>query len=119
MWVYLLKNKSEVLSRFKEWKVQVELASGFKLKAIRTDNGGEYTSKDFREFLQSEGVRHERTVPKSPEQNGVSERMNRTLMECVRAMLSDSKLPKKFWGEALGTATYIMSNSSSGYYDPI
>ena len=56
----------------------VEKSSGEKIKTLRSDNGGEYTSKD---FFKKNGIRHERTVPKTPEQNGVAERMNRTLVE--------------------------------------
>ena len=80
---------------------------GHCVKTIRTDNGGKYTSKEFEEYLCEEGVRHELTIPKCPEQNGVAERTNRTLVEMVRAMLADSKLPKTFWAEALATAVYL------------
>ena len=69
---------------------RVERSTGRKLKTLRTDNGGEYVSVDFETCLKKEGVRHELTVPKSPEQNGVSERVNRTLVEAVRSMLADS-----------------------------
>lgn len=90
-----------------EWKTMVEKSTGHNVKTLRTDNGGEYTSREFEDYLKKEGIRHEYTVPKTPEQNGVAERMNRTLVETVRAMLSDSKLPKKFWAEALSTASYV------------
>ena len=59
------------------------------------DNGGEYTSHVFEEHLSSHGIRHETTVPKTPEQNGTAERFNRTLLESIRAMLGDSRLPKR------------------------
>ena len=81
----------------------VEKSSGEKIKTLRYDNGSEYTSKEFEDYLKKNGIRHECTVPKTPEQNGVAERMNRTLVENVRAMLSDSK----FWAEALSTASYV------------
>ena len=61
--------------------------------------------------MKKEGVRHELTVPKTPEQNGVAERMNRTLVETTRSMLADSKLPQKFWAEALSTAVYLRNRS--------
>lgn len=89
----------------------VEKFTGKNIKVLRTDNGGEYTSKEFENYLKKEGIKHEYTVPKTPEQNGVAERMNRTLVEMVRSMLSDSKLPKKFWAEALSTASYIRNRS--------
>ena len=85
----------------------VERSTSQKLKAIRTDNGGEFTSTEFEAYLRAEGVKHELTIPKNPEQNGVAERMNRTLVETVRSMLSCTNLPHKFWGEALSTAAYL------------
>ena len=69
-----------------------------KVKTLRTDNGGEYTSTEFETYLKNERIRHELTVPKTPEQNGVAERLNRnrTLVEMARSTLLDVKLPKKF-----------------------
>ena len=84
---------------------------GKKIKIIRTTNGGEHTSNEFAQYLKNEGIRHEYTIPKSLEQNGVSERMNRTLLELVRTMLIDSGLPHKFWAEALSTACYLKNRS--------
>ena len=72
VWVYPLKHKDEVFQRFVEWKTLVEKASGHKLKVLRTDNGREYSSVKFKDYLKSEGIGHERTVPKTPEQNGVA-----------------------------------------------
>ena len=111
VWVYVLKRKVQVFERFLEWKALVEKSTGRKLKALRTDNGGEYTSTEFETYLKKEGVRHELTVPKTPEQNGVAERMNRTLVETTRSMLGYSKLPHKFWAEALSTAVYLRNRS--------
>lgn len=74
--MYPLKHKSEVFDRFLEWKAMVEKTSGHKLKVLRTDNSGEFTSTKFEEFLKSEGIHHECTIPKTPEQNGVAERLN-------------------------------------------
>ena len=73
VWVYPLKTKDEVFERFLEWKALVENVSGKKLKRLRTDNGGEYTSKKFEAHLKSCGIQREKTVPKTPEQNGVAE----------------------------------------------
>ena len=86
----------------------VERSTGRKL---RTDNGGEYTSREFKSYLRTEGVRHELTVPKTPEQNGIAERMNRTLVESVHSMLADAQSPHKFWAEALSTAVYLQNRS--------
>jgi len=106
-WVYIIKTKDEVFEVFKDFKTLVENQFNAKVKTFRSDNGGEYTSNVFRDYLKKEGIRHETTIPKTPEQNGVAERMNRTLLECVRAMLSDSTLPKTFWAEAVSTAVYL------------
>ena len=111
VWIYILKNKSEVFKKILEWKCMVEKSRGEKIKTLRADNGGECTLKKFEDYLKKNGIRHERTVPKTPEQNGVAERRNRRLRETVRAMLSDSKLPKKFWAEALSTASYVRNRS--------
>ena len=89
----------------------MELESSFKLKTLHTDNGGEDTSNEFNEFPKREGIKYECSVPKTPEQNGVAERLNRTLIETVRAMLSSSRLPRKFWAEALSTAVYLKNRS--------
>ena len=85
----------------------VEKSTGKKLKTFRTDNGGEYTSKKFEEFLQSEGIRQEYTIPKTSEQNGVTERLNRTLVESAHSMLLDARLKHEFRAEAVSTAVYI------------
>ena len=107
VWVYFLKYKSEVLSKFLEWKALVERMSDYRLKILRTDNGDEYTSNEFSSYLKVEGIRHEFTIPKTPEQNGVAERLNRTLVESVRSVLIDGQLPHKFWAEALSTAVFL------------
>ena len=111
VWVYILKNKSQVFEKFAQWKALVENLHRCKIKTLRSDNGGEYTSNEFTAYLKQEGIRHELTVPKTPQQNGVAERMNRTLVEIVRSMLSDAKLPKNFWAEALSTAVYLHNRS--------
>lgn len=105
VWVYFLKNKHEVFEKFLEWKAMVEKQYGTRIKTLRTDNGGEYKSGQFTTFLKKEGIRHELTVPKNPEQNGVAERINRTLMEMARSTLYNMR--KDFWAEALSTAAYI------------
>ena len=109
-WVYSLKSKDQVFDRFLEWKALVENSSGKRLKTLRTDNGGEYVSNKFDSYLKEEGIHHELTVPKIPEQNGVAERLNRTLVEIARSMLLDAKLPKKYWGEAVCTAVYLKND---------
>ncbi len=81
---------------FSEWKALVERQSKQKLKAFRT---GEYTSNAFEKYLRDEGIRHEKTIPKTPQQNGVAERLNRTLVESAS---------KQYWAEAVSMAVYLM-----------
>ena len=81
-----------------------------KLKCIRTDNGGEYCGP-FDEYCKHQGIRHQKTPPKTPQLNGLAERMDRTLMERVRCFLSEAKLPNSFWGEALLTVAHVINLS--------
>ena len=111
VWVYTLKHKSEIFEKFTDWKSMVEKSSGMKVKVQRTDHGGEHTSKEFEQYLKKQGTQHELTAPKTPQQHGVAERMNRTLVEIIRSILTDSELPKRFWAEVLSTATYLRKRS--------
>ena len=105
--VYFLKKKSELLQKFKEFVAAVENHTGKRIKIIRTDNGGEYVSNEFKQFCIDRGIKREVTIPMTPQQNGVSERMNRTIIESARSMLHHAKLPSYFWAEAVNTAVYI------------
>ena len=105
--VYPMKHKSEVLEKFKEWEAAVTNQADCKIKTLRTDNGGEYTSTEFEDFLKEKGIRHETTVPHSPQQNGVAERMNRTLQEAALSMILHAGLSKAFWAEAVCNAAYV------------
>uniref|UniRef100_A0A1X7SX39 Integrase catalytic domain-containing protein n=1 Tax=Amphimedon queenslandica TaxID=400682 RepID=A0A1X7SX39_AMPQE len=111
MFRYVLKHKSQVFQYFKEWKAKVERETGRVIKTLCSDNGGEYTSTEFQSYLKAEGITHECSVPKSLEQNGEAERLNRTLMKAVRSMLVGSQLPQRSWVEALSTAVYLRNRS--------
>ncbi|CAL5376159.1 unnamed protein product [Camellia sinensis] len=113
LWVYFLKTKDEVFQHFQEFHAIVERETGKKLKCLRTDNGGEYTSNAFAAYCASRGIRHETTVHGTSQHNGVAERMNRTIMERVRCMLRMAKLPKSFWVEVARTACYLINRSPS------
>ena len=102
-----MRKKSETFEKFKEFENSVTNESGCNIGTLRTDNGGEYISNEFEEYLKARGIRHELTVPHSPQQNGVAERMNRTLMESATTMIAHAKLPNSFWAEAVATASYI------------
>ncbi|XP_059294564.1 uncharacterized protein LOC132047552 [Lycium ferocissimum] len=112
MYLYMLHNKSEVLEAFKVFKAEVEKQCGKQIKIVRTDRGGEYYGRytehgqaqgPFAKFLQENGIFAQHTMPGSPDQNGVAERRNRTLLDMVHSMLSSSKLPKSLWIDALKT----------------
>ena len=109
--VYFIRSKSEVFSKFVEYVSRVENETGLRVRAIRTDNGGEYTSQNFNKFCTDKGIMHQFTNPYTPEQNGVSERLNRTLIESARSMLYHAKMPLKFWAESVNTAVYLHNRS--------
>ncbi|RDX91760.1 hypothetical protein CR513_26204, partial [Mucuna pruriens] len=102
--------KDQVLEKFKQFQALVERQSGKKVKCIRSDNGGEYCGP-FDVYCKQQGIRHEKTPPKTPQLNGLVERMNRTLIKRVRCMLSEARLPKHLWGETLYTAVHVINLS--------
>ena len=110
---YTMKKRSQALEYFKQWLAMAETQTGRKLKAFRSDNAGEYMSDEFEAFLISKGIRQNPTVPHNPHQNGVAERLNRTLVELVRSMLHHKSLPKHFWAEALAVAVYVRNRVTS------
>ena len=112
-WVYMLKTKNQVFETFQKFHALVERETDRKLKCLRSDNGGEYTSHEFENYCARHGIRHVKTVPGTPQHNGVAERMNRTIVEKVRCMLKMSDLPKSFWAEAVKTAVYLINRSPS------
>lgn len=113
VWVYFLKTKDEAFEKFVDSVSLVENHSEKKVKTLRTDNGLEFCNRQFDDYCTSKGIQRHRTCVYTPQQNGVAERMNRTIMEKVRTMLSDSGLPKKFWTEATHTATVLINKTPS------
>ncbi|PNF37230.1 Retrovirus-related Pol polyprotein from transposon TNT 1-94 [Cryptotermes secundus] len=107
VFVYFIKSKSEVFTVFCNFKALVENQVGKTIKALRTDNGGEYISKHFSDYLEQNGIEHHVTVPYNPQQNGLAERVNRSLCEMARCLMSEAKCNKRMWAEAINTATYI------------
>ncbi|CAL8135751.1 unnamed protein product [Prunus armeniaca] len=108
-WIYFLRYKSEVLNGFKKFKATVELQSGYKLKKIRSDGGGEYTFNEFNKFCEDMGMERQLTVSYSPQQNGVAERKSRTIMEMAKCMMIKKKMPLEFWAEVVNTAVYVQN----------
>ena len=108
-YIYLMRHKSEALDMFKEFKTVVENHRGKSIKSLRSDRGGEYLSGDFRQFLKDHGIESQLSAPGQPQQNGVAERRNRTLLDMVRSMMSYASLPNSFWRYALDTAQYVLN----------
>lgn len=107
--VELLREKSETFGKFKEYVQMCKTMFNSKPKFIRTDRGGEYIDNDFVNYMKTEGIQYNRTAPSTPQQNGVAERKNRTLIEMARCMLIGSGMAKTFWGEAVVMANYIQN----------
>uniref|UniRef100_A0ACD5XBE3 Uncharacterized protein n=1 Tax=Avena sativa TaxID=4498 RepID=A0ACD5XBE3_AVESA len=113
VWPYFLKHKSDVFDAFKKWKVMVEKQTEKKVKVLRTDNGMEFYSNEFEEFCSNDGMIRHHTIPYTPQQNGVAERMNRTIISRARCMLSNAGMHRRFWAEAANTACYLINRSPS------
>ena len=108
-YVYLMHKKSETFGKFKEFMAEAEKQLGKSLRTLRSDRGGEYLDTEFKDHLLEHGILSQLTAPGTPQQNGVAERRNRTLLDMVRSMMSYSSLPISFWGYALQTAVYILN----------
>lgn len=109
VFVYFLKEKSQVVNTFIGFKNLVENQMGKKIKIFRTDNGTEYCNKRLVNFLNENGIQHQRTNVYTPQQNGTAERMNRTLIEKARCLLYDADLPLCYWAEAINMAAYLVN----------
>ena len=111
--MYPIRRKADILTVFKTFKAWVELESEKMIKCSRIDNRGEYTSDEFANFYQHESFKSQLTIAYTPQQNGVAERMNETLLEITRAMLKAIGLGKPLWVEAVKTACYVINRSLS------
>lgn len=109
--IYFLHKKSETEDKLKEFVAMVKTKFGRKPGIIRSDRGGEYIGNNVKRYLGEMGIQTQFTAPYSPQQNGVAERKNRSLMEMARCMLTDSGLPKSLWAEAVNTANYIQNRT--------
>ncbi|GJS96809.1 zinc finger, CCHC-type containing protein [Tanacetum coccineum] len=108
MWAYFLTSKDQAFSTFKEFRQQIEMEMRMKLRMLRTDRGGEFTSNEFTKYCKENGIARQLTAPYSPQQNGVVERRNRTWIT-RRSMMKAMKLPLTFWAEAVRHAIYILN----------
>ena len=111
-----MKQKSKAFEKFKEFRAKVENQLGKRIKAIRSDRGGEYLLGDFKDYLTQNGIVSQLTTPGTPQQNGVAERRNKTLLEIVRSMMSYLTLPISFWGYALNTTIHLLNLVPSKYF---
>nr|GEV66804.1 ribonuclease H-like domain-containing protein [Tanacetum cinerariifolium] len=108
-WVYFLKSKDETTPILKDFIRQAENQFNHKVKTIRSDNGTEFKNHDLIEFYGLKGIKREYNNARTLQQNGVTERKNKTLIEAARTMLADSLLPTTFWVEAVNTACYVLN----------
>jgi len=110
---YFMERKSEVFRCFQEFHASVERSTGKKIKALRSDGGGEYQGKQFQDYLRRFGIQSQCTVPYTPQENGIAERQNRTLLNKVLSMMSAVNALKSFWVLAYQTAIYLRNRSPS------
>ena len=116
VWAFALKSKSQVLDIFKFFHAYVEKGTRRKLKCARADNGSEYKGP-FEQYCRSYGISLEKTVPKTPQQNGITERMYKIIEERINCMISDAKLHKSFWAEVMRTTVDLIIISPSALLD--
>ncbi|KAM0826297.1 hypothetical protein ACQ4PT_068956 [Festuca glaucescens] len=117
MWLEVIKAKSDAYRTFCKIKAATEAVGDCRLRAFRSDRGGEFNSGDFRQLCDTSGIRHFTTAPYSPQQNGVVERRNQTVVEMARCLLKSMHMPSRFWGEAVRTAVYILNRSPTRALD--
>ncbi|GKC57101.1 putative ribonuclease H-like domain-containing protein [Tanacetum coccineum] len=108
-WVFFLASKDETCGILKNFITEIENLVDKKVKIIRCDNGTKFKNRVMNEFCEQKGINREYSVARTPQQNGVAERRNRTLIEAARTMLADFKLPSTFWAEAVNTACYVLN----------
>ena len=109
MWVYFLKKKNDVFENFKKWKALVENEIRKKLKCLRLDNGGEYCSKSLKDYCSINRMRRKKTILRTPQGNGLYERMNRIIMESARSMRFHTGLPLHFWVDVVNIFVYLIN----------
>ena len=112
-----MKNKFVAFAKFKKWKAEVENQIGRKIKCLKSDNGIEYKDGEFLKFCEEHGIKKHFTIRRTPQQNGMAERLNRTIGEIARCLRLNVGLPKVFWVEAVNMACYILNRSPRAMLD--
>jgi transposase InsO family protein len=107
--VFLLKDKLETQGTLKRFLKKAQNEFELKVNKIRSDNGSEFKNLQVEGFLEEEGIKHEFSAPYTPQQNGVVERKNKTLIDMARMMLGEFKTPERFWSEAVNTACHTIN----------
>nr|GEV31876.1 hypothetical protein [Tanacetum cinerariifolium] len=108
-WVFFLATKDETSPILKIFITCLENQLSLKVKLIRSDNGTVFKNNDLNQLCGMKGIKREFSVPRTPQQNGIVERKNKTLIEATRTMLADLLLPIPFWAEAVNTACYVQN----------
>lgn len=108
-----MREKGEAFDKFRKFKAIVEKEFGTVIKTLRTDRGCEFVSNEFRIFCESNGITRHLTAPYTPQQNGVVERQNQTLLNMTRSILKHMELPIYLWGEAVRHATYLINRDAT------
>jgi len=108
-WVKFLKSKDDSYDVFRKFCIQVQSEKELNILKVRSDHGGEFENEPFKIFCEKHGIVHEFSSPRTPQQNGVVERKNRSLQEMARAMIHENNLAKRFWAEAVNTACYVQN----------
>jgi transposase InsO family protein len=108
-WVFFLQEKSQTQETLKGFLRWAQNEFGLRIKKIRSDNGKEFKNSQIKGFLEDEGIKHKFSSPYTPQQNGVVDRKNRTLLDMARIMLDKYKTSDRFWAEAVNTACYAIN----------
>lgn len=97
VWIYSIKQECKALNKFKEFKLAMENELDLPIKILRSHNGNKFTSREFNQFCKYHGIKRQLTFPYTPRQNGVTERMNKTLANKAKAMMHAKSLPLSYW----------------------
>lgn len=108
-WIFLLHHKSQTISTFSSFINMIQTQFNAKIKAVRNDNGGEFTGTEFLKLLNPYGIQHQRTCPYTPQQNGVVECKHRHLLQLARSLMIQATMPQQFWPYSLLMATHIIN----------